>query len=128
MIRRNITFYTTYSANKESSQIYVDGWRYIRGDSTSDYAFLRNKTHARFLLRGWQYGYSKSTTWDNFGTGNYCASIRPNATVMMMNSSANAYFYVDSSGNTKWRAISGTISANTAQYGSVEWAIRDEDL
>ncbi|WP_406533421.1 hypothetical protein [Methanobrevibacter sp.] len=117
-----------FRVGSEHCQVEVDGWRYLHGDSASKYAFLRNKTHARWILRGWTYDYSKSTTWENFGTGNYGASVRPNATVMMMNSSANAYFYVDSSGNTKWRAISGTISANTAQYGSVEWAIRDEDL
>ena len=118
----------TITANNTSIQLNVDGWKYVRGDSSSNYAFLRNKTHARFLLRGWSYGYSKDSDWANFGTGNYAANMRPNATVMMMNSSANAYFYIDGSGNVKWRAISGSISANVAQYGSCEWAIRDEDL
>ena len=118
----------TISANNTSIQLNVDGWRYIRGDSSTNYAFLRNKTHGRFLLRGWSYSYSKDTSWANFGTGDYAASMRPNATVMMMNSGATAYFYVDGSGNVKWRAISGTIAANTAHYGSCEWAIRDEDL
>ena len=118
----------TITANNTSIQLNVDGWKYVRGDSSSNYAFLRNKTHARFLLRGWSYGYSKDSDWANFGTGNYAANMRPNATVMMMNSSANAYFYIDGSGNVKWRAISGSISANVAQYGSCEWAIREEDL
>ena len=118
----------TITANNTSIQLNVDGWKYVRGDPSSNYAFLRNKTHARFLLRGWSYGYSKDSDWANFGTGNYAANMRPNATVMMMNSSANAYFYIDGSGNVKWRAISGSISANVAQYGSCEWAIRDEDL
>ena len=118
----------TISANNTSIQLNVDGWRYISGDSTSNYAFLRNKTHARWLLRGYSRNTSKNDSWESFGSGAYASSIRPNATVMMMNSSANAYFYVDSSGNTKWRAISGSIAANTAQYGSCEWAIRDEDL
>ena len=119
----------TITANNTTVQLEVDGWRYV-GDSSasSTYAFLRNKTHGRFLLRGYSRSSSKNDSWENFGAGTYASSIRPNATVMMMNSSANAYFYIDSSGNVKWRAISGTISANTAQYGSVEWAIRDEDL
>ena len=118
----------TITANNTSIQLNVDGWKYVRGDSSSNYAFLRNKTHARFLLRGWSYGYSKDSDWANFGTGNYAANMRPNATVMMMNSGATAYFYVDGSGNVKWRAISGSIAANTAHYGSCEWAIREEDL
>jgi len=118
----------TIAANNTTVQLNVDGWRYIAGSASSTYAFLRNKNHARFLLRGWSRSSSKNDSWENFGDGTYGQSIRPNATVMMMNSSANAYFYIDSSGNVKWRAISGSISANTAQYGSVEWAIRDEDL
>ena len=118
----------TITANNTTVQLEVDGWRYLTGSSSSTYAFLRNKDHGRFLLRGWSKSSSKNDSWENFGDGTYGQSIRPNATVMMMNSSANAYFYIDSSGNVKWRAISGTISANTAQYGSVEWAIRDEDL
>ena len=106
----------------------MDGWRYIVGDASTTFAFLRNKTQGRFLLKGWVSGYSKNDSWGNFGDGNYAQTIRPSATANMRNTSNTAHWYIDSSGNVKWRAISGSISANAAQYGSVEWAIRDEDL
>ena len=117
-----------FSINQTHCQIYVDGWRVIAGSLNTTFAFLRNKTHGRFLLMGWAYPYSHNTTWQKFGTGNYAQTIRPKATVNMRNSGDTARWYIDSDGNVKWKAISGTIAANTAHNGSVEWAIRDEDL
>jgi len=119
----------TITANNTTIQLEVDGWRYV-GDSSSSstYAFLRNKTHARFLLRGWTNTSQKDTEWGNFGAGNYATSIRPNATVNMRNTANSAWWYIDTSGNVKWKGNGSNVSANTSHYGSVEWAIRDEDL
>ena len=118
----------TISANNTSVQLNVDGWRYVEGTSTSNYSFLRNKTHGRFLLKGYSRSSSKNDSWENFGSGTYAQSIRPSASVFFMNTGANVYFYIDNNGNVKWRSASGTLAANTSLYGSVEWAIRDEDL
>ena len=114
----------TFTSGNVSTQVLVDGWRYV-GDSSSSssYAFLRNKTHARFLLRGWTNTGQKDTEWGNFGAGNYATSIRPNATVNMRNTANSAWWYIDTSGNVKWKGNGSNVSANTSHYGSVEWAI-----
>ena len=114
----------TFTSGNVSTQVLVDGWRYIVGSASSNYAFLRNKTHARFLLKGWENTSQKDTDWENFGTGNYATSIKPSATVNMRNTSDTAYWYIDTSGNVKWRGNGSDVSANTSHYGSVEWAIQ----
>ena len=110
-------------------QINVDGWRGVSGSSNGTFQVVRNRTHARLILRGWQSTSSASTSWVNFGgTTAYAGTCRPEGYVTAMSSEAKVWFRINTNGTIQFKSISGTVASTTLYYLDTEWAIIKSDL
>ena len=113
-------------------QVYIDGWYYLNGSSSSSWALMRNKNYAKLVMNGWSPSSDVTTSWVQIGSSGMALDALPYTYFEAIGFVNTTTFYirikpsgVTGAGNVEIRCGSGTISKTNQFYLDTMWAIKE---
>ena len=113
---------TTFSANNNSTQILVKGWKQIWSAESGKMTAYRNNNHARLILDGLVRS-SVPTSYGQYGSSTPLSSIAPVESIFQFVNSANIIMQIGADGKIFLKSTTGAAQSNVSIHGQVEWAI-----